>query len=142
MVSFLGCVCTDCCDYVAISGAEAVLSTSMAIFVKTNITSNNRPVYQNSDGHSLYYDSGLGIQSGWILSHNGVGLTSVEEALCPSDVQSWVLWTSDGSAAGCTPENPAGCIRSHSGATSGCTTPTTGASTTASSLSCMVAQLL
>ena len=46
-------VCTDCCDYVAISGAASVQSTS--IFTKTNITWSNRPVYQNSNGQYLSY---------------------------------------------------------------------------------------
>ena len=122
MVSFLGCVCTDCCDYVAISGAAEVQSTS--IFAKTNITFNNRPVYKTSDGLYLHYDSVV-IQ--WLVGRHrsfpdaaefmqSVYLISPEDVQCPSDVTTWWVWTS---ADGWSPSYEA---------TAGCTAPTTGAS--------------
>ena len=131
-MSFLGCVCTDCCDYVAISGRAGIPSTS--IFAKTNITTSNRPVYQNSDGQYLFYipyteESEWTVGSDYIAT--GVGLGGIGSADCPSDVLLWVEWVPDLIGGVCTAQDTSGCIRVQSGATVGCTAPTTGAPTTA-----------
>ena len=93
-VTLAGVVHADCCDYVAISGAEAVQASRMGTFVKTANTSNNRPVYQNSNGEFLYY---WAASTSWQIGPNYTSSPSWVYATgavdCPSDVTQWSVWS-------------------------------------------------
>ena len=78
----------------AISGAEAVQASRMGTFVKTANTSNNRPVYQNSNGEFLYYwaaSSQWQIHSDYTSTLSWVYATGAVD--CPSDVTQWSVWS-------------------------------------------------
>ena len=115
-VTLAGVVCTDCCDYVAISGAQAVQASSMGTFVKTSITSNTRPVYQNSNDIFLYYQAATSTwQIGPDYTSTLAFLADYGAADCPSDVTQWSVWSDSAWS-------------SSYEVTSECAVPTTGAS--------------